>query len=99
MDGKMLRCYRDERGISLTELAEMTGVSKAYLSMLERGIQQNPSIAVVEKIASALNIHANDLLDQDEWIALAVEAKDSGVDIDQFKIVLEFLKWYENRNK
>jgi transcriptional regulator with XRE-family HTH domain len=55
---------RQERGISLSELARRSGVSKATLSGLERGTG-NPSIETVWLLAEALNAHFGDLFDDD----------------------------------
>jgi len=38
-----LRQYREEAGLSQTELAAATGSNPSYISMLERGIKRNPS--------------------------------------------------------
>ena len=55
---------RQERGISLSELARRSGVSKATLSGLERGTG-NPSIDTVWLLAEALNAHFGDLFEDD----------------------------------
>lgn len=46
---------RISQGITLEELAEKTGISIGYLSHLERGTRNNPSIKLMDKIAFALN--------------------------------------------
>lgn len=50
-----MREIRTEEGITLDELAEKTGISIGYLSHLERGTRNNPSIKLMDKISSALN--------------------------------------------
>ena len=62
MDGNKIKTFRNERKISLSHLSELTGISKSYLSLLERGIQKNPSIDIIEKIARALKVDQNCLL-------------------------------------
>ena len=62
MDGYVLKRLRQERGYSLTELGKFTGISKSYLSLLERGIQKNPSIEIIEKIAKVLKVDMNYLI-------------------------------------
>ena len=42
---------RKERGMTLTKLADLSGVSVGYLCHLEKGSRKNPSL---EKIATAL---------------------------------------------
>lgn len=51
--GRELRAVRNERGMSLGEASEATGVSKPMLGQIERG-QTSPSINTLWKIASGL---------------------------------------------
>ncbi|WP_066258692.1 helix-turn-helix domain-containing protein [Neobacillus drentensis] len=57
-----LKRLRQEKGYSLTKLGKLTGISKSYLSLLERGIQKNPSIEIIEKIAKVLKVDMNYLI-------------------------------------
>lgn len=50
-----IRELREEQGISQTALAEMTGLSIGYISLLENNIRTNPSYKTLEKIAKALH--------------------------------------------
>jgi XRE family transcriptional regulator, master regulator for biofilm formation len=60
--GERLRRFRTERGLSLDELAELSGVTKAYLWKLERKPDANPSLEILQKIAGALNRPMHDFL-------------------------------------
>ena len=51
------------KGISKTELSRKTGVSRNYLSELETGKHNNPTIKVLCKIALVLNCSLEDLVD------------------------------------
>ena len=51
-----LQILRKERGLTLKEVAEKTGMSISYISDIERG-QSLKSLAAVEKIASALGCY------------------------------------------
>lgn len=53
--GALLRSQRLSAELSLRELAELTKVSNAYLSELERGMHE-PSLRVLRAIASALGM-------------------------------------------
>ncbi len=46
---------REERGMTLLKLSELSGVSVGYLCHLERGSRKNPSVGIMEKISTALN--------------------------------------------
>lgn len=50
-----IRKYRKERRLTLKELAERSGISVGYLSHLENGSRDNPSIEVMENISIILN--------------------------------------------
>ncbi len=56
MDGKKIRMLRKERGMTLNQLADQSGVSKSYISYVERGIQKNPSVEILSKLANAMDI-------------------------------------------
>jgi transcriptional regulator with XRE-family HTH domain len=58
--GDYLREQRVAAALSLRELAEQSGVSNPYLSMIERGVR-NPSAQVLQQIAKALQISAEQL--------------------------------------
>ena len=49
----LLRAVRRQRGLTLDNLAEQTGLTKSYLSNIERG-QSTLSIALALKVARAL---------------------------------------------
>lgn len=50
-----IREYRQEKQMSMKELAEKSQISVGYLSHLENGSRVNPSTEVMERIAEALN--------------------------------------------
>ena len=55
MNFNKLKMLRKEKGFTLEELSELTGISVGYLCHLENGSRNNPSIQVMEKLAQALN--------------------------------------------
>lgn len=108
MIGRNIYEIRMKKGYTLSELAERAGISKSYLSNIERNLNQNPSIQVIRKIAHVLDVdlkflintgpddeREQPLLDK-EWIDLANEFKKSGIEknqIQEFKQLIEFIKW------
>lgn len=66
MIGDIIRQKRKEKGISLSELSRMTGVSKSYLSYIERGMKRNPSIDVIKRIFHTLHIPISILASEEE---------------------------------
>ncbi|PHA03097.1 transcriptional regulator [Bacillus pseudomycoides] len=107
MIGKNIYRFRKNRGLTLSELAERAGISKSYLSNIERNINQNPSIQVMEKIALVLEADLNTLIEtkknvekkqqiEREWIDFVYELKKAGIDkeeIREYKILIDFIKW------
>jgi transcriptional regulator with XRE-family HTH domain len=59
-----IRQLREKKNFSLNKLAEVAGVSKAYLSQLENNVSKQPSAEVLFKIASALGTTIAELLDK-----------------------------------
>lgn len=57
--GETIKQLRQEKKMSISELADKAGVAKSYLSSIERNLQTNPSIQFVEKISSVLGVPAN----------------------------------------
>lgn len=61
--GARLRTYREERGLSLSSLAERTKLSKGYLSSLENNHEpRRPSAEVLYALAQALGVTMSDLM-------------------------------------
>ena len=58
-----LRTLRAERGLSLDALAQISGVSRSALSLIERG-QSSPTAIVLDKIAVGLDITLGKLFEQ-----------------------------------
>lgn len=54
---------RDELGLSQQAVADRAKISRNYVSLIERGKAQNISIAVLEQLATALQLTVADLLE------------------------------------
>ena len=61
--GAFLRAQRRFAGLTLRQLAEITSVSNAYLSQIERG-HHKPSVDILRAVARGLNVSAETILDQ-----------------------------------
>lgn len=110
MIGKKIVELRKKRGMTLSELAEKANISKSYISGLERNINDNPSIHVINKIASILEVDVTTLIGAEvkhqecletEWQEFVRELKATGIDKDQiveYKTLIEFIKWQKERD-
>ncbi len=56
-----LRKVREQRGVTLTEMAELTGISKSTLSRLENG-QRKPSLELLLPLAQAYRVPLDELV-------------------------------------
>jgi XRE family transcriptional regulator, master regulator for biofilm formation len=107
MIGSNIYKIRKRRGLSLSELSDRARISKSYLSNIERSLNQNPSIQILEKIAAVLDVELKELIRPDgvlgidqhfekEWVDFIQELKDTGIhkeEIHEYKTLIEFIKW------
>lgn len=75
--GARLRRFREERGLSLSQLGEKAGVSKGYLSTLEKVPDARPSAETLFAIAEALGVTMADLMGRKVQLASEREVSDS----------------------
>lgn len=114
MIGDKIVEMRKKQGLTLTKLAKRANISKSYLSNIERNVNKNPSIQVLEKISEALDINVQYftntvnsenqsvqiVLDQ-EWADFVIKAQKSGVtkkQLEEYKILIDYINW-KSKNK
>jgi transcriptional regulator with XRE-family HTH domain len=61
--GERLRALRQERGLSIAQVAQRTGLTKGFLSQLERNLT-SVSLSALARICSALGVRFGDVLDE-----------------------------------
>ena len=115
MIGERIKQLRETKGYSITKLADLAGVSKSYLSYIERNVQNNPSLQVLAKIAFHLDtnieyllgedlspkVRVDDVLD-DEWHSIIRNAVDEGMSKGDFRALKDLVrsnKWREERSR
>src|SRR4030095_12703272 len=59
--GARVKKLRTGQGLTLEALADLSGVSRAMISKLERG-EKNPTLVVAAKVAQALRVGLTDLM-------------------------------------
>lgn len=94
--------FSSSKKLSLTELASRCGIMTSYTSSIERGVQSNPSVGILKKIAEEFDIPIDRLINgcsfspnkelEEEWLTLAREAMHSGISKQQFKEFLALQK-------
>ena len=66
--GDLIKEYRREHGYSMDQFAKMSGLSKAYISILERNVNPVnnkpviPSLETIKAVAQAINMDFNDVI-------------------------------------
>lgn len=76
--GARLRALREERGISLKDMAKALRVSSAYLSALEHGKRGKPTWILLQRIITFFNV----IWDEAEDLQRLAELSDPRVTVD-----------------
>lgn len=110
MIGSRIKELRKQKRLTITELAKRAGVSKSYLSYIERDVQKNPSLQFLTKISKPLDtsieyllgeekndITTNEILDK-EWTKLLMNAIDDGLSKEDFQEFQNFIKFKNWKN-
>jgi len=96
-----IKLFRMKKKMSLQDLADAAGVSKAHIWDLETARSKNPSIELLTTLANKLDVAVSDLVgenpEQDEEgsrvLGMYRELKDlSGRDLDVIQSMIERLK-------
>lgn len=64
MKGNRIKELRIKKDLSLNKLSRLTGISKSYLSFLERDIKSNPSLEIIRKISEVLKVELEYLVEE-----------------------------------
>lgn len=64
-----IKRIRKSRKLSLERTAELSGVSRSMLGQIERG-EANPSVAILGRLASALKVPAQTLMENEDFESL-----------------------------
>lgn len=68
-----LKIIRKNRGLTLNQVANMTGLSQSFLTRLENG-ERGLTVATAKKLAFAYDISINELLRNDTFDANSIES-------------------------
>ncbi|WP_026766098.1 helix-turn-helix domain-containing protein [Selenomonas ruminantium] len=88
--GEVVKAYRVERKLSMDNFAKLSGLSKGYISMLEKNRNPRtgkpivPSIDTYTGVAKAMNMSIEDLMrlvGSEQLVSIAPTAKDDVDDI------------------
>jgi transcriptional regulator with XRE-family HTH domain len=88
--GDFIKDYRRLHGMSMDEFAKLSGLSKSYISMLEKNMSPHrkkivPSLETIAKIADAVQIELDELvkmLDQDVRVNIVHAVPNPACDVE-----------------
>jgi transcriptional regulator with XRE-family HTH domain len=81
--GERVKALREQKGLSLKELADLTGFSTALLSQMENHLV-SPSLGTIIKLAKALGVRVGDFLGETEGEPFTIVRKDERKTISRF---------------
>ena len=65
--GERIKMIRKNRNISQSELSEITGISRSYISEMEKGKYENISINILCDLCRGLELTPNDLIPEEMY--------------------------------
>ncbi|WP_339723589.1 helix-turn-helix transcriptional regulator [uncultured Paraglaciecola sp.] len=97
--GVFIRNYRQANGLSLENLANLSGVSRSMISQIESS-STSPTLMVLQKLASAMEIDLRDLVqppDQGESISVAVANESNLISKADSPFVCHLMRKYQKQ--
>lgn len=93
---KNIKKIREDKKLGVNELSRISGVNASYISALERGEKKNPTVTTLKKIAKALDVTVDELLQSEPVIDEKLKEWDfKGVNLmlgDNIKLLREARK-------
>jgi transcriptional regulator with XRE-family HTH domain len=81
--GEKIKELREKKGLSLKDLADLTGFSTALLSQMENHLV-SPSLGTIIKLARALGVRVGDFLGESEGEPFSIVRKDERKKVSRF---------------
>ena len=81
--GEKIRLLRDQKGLSLKDVADRTGFSTALISQMENHLV-SPSLGTLIKLAKALEVKVGDFLGEGHEEPFAIVRKDERKTVSRF---------------
>lgn len=101
--GEKIKILRTKKNLSLQEVAEQVGASKAHIWELETGRARNPTLELVTKLAKCFDVGVADLVGENpdaegekpELVAMFRDLK--GLDEKDFETMQSIMNHFRNR--
>lgn len=96
--GQRLQTYRESQKITQEEMAKACGLSKNYISAMERGVHKCSAQTLI-RYAKKLNISLDELVGNDStgYILPELKRKLASLDFDKQRKILKTLELFEEQ--
>jgi len=81
--GEKIKALREAKGLSLKEIADLSGFSTALLSQVENHMV-SPSLGTIVKLAKALGVKVSDFLGKTQGEPFTIVRKDERKSVSRF---------------
>lgn len=71
--GEYMRSLRKRKGLTISQLEELTGISNAYISQIETGKKRTPSPEILQKLSNHLDVSHEHLMQEAGYIQRDIE--------------------------
>lgn len=78
--GRQVQVKRREKELSQTELGDLVGISRNYVSMIERGEAENISMKIVNQLAIALGTSPSELTGESALVMIPPSLREFALD-------------------
>lgn len=86
--GLYIKHLRESNGYSLGRLGELTGISGSYIQRIEKGERKAPSLPILEKLAEALHVSTDVLLQVTGASKVSEGSEDVNTTVDFYTLML-----------
>lgn len=97
--GRQVLTKRKEKELSQEELGNLAGISRNYVSLIERGEAQNISMKVIHQLAVALGASPAELTGESSWVMIPPTLREYGIQNNMPYEVIDTLAHIPRRGK
>ncbi|NFQ67344.1 helix-turn-helix domain-containing protein [Clostridium sporogenes] len=83
MFGENIKRIREDKELGVNELSRLSGVNASYISAMERGEKENPTITTLNKIADALEVPLDYLTRKSAKAMIEDKLKELGITFEE----------------
>lgn len=97
--GRQVLTKRKEKELSQEELGNLAGISRNYVSLIERGEARNISMKVIHQLAVALGASPAELTGESSWVMIPPTLREYGIQNNMPYEVIDTLAHIPRRGK